>query len=352
MAELNSRSLPSVSILLPVRNEEAYIGACLRAVFAQRYPHELMEILIADGDSSDGTPVMIRSLTSETQIPLTLLTNRQRIVPKSMNMLLPLATGEIVIRVDGHCVIAPDYVTNCVNHLLEGDVDGVGGPVHTIGEKFVSEVIALAMSSKFGVGNSAFRTETGQTHLADTVPFPAYTREIIAKAGMYDEELVRDQDDEYNCRIRELGGKILLAADVRSVYYSRVSLDKLWKQYFEYGFWKVRVLQKHPRQMSARQFVPPAFVLSLVLTLILALATTWGWMALGGLMGVYLLLNLGVSTCLAAHNGWKPLALLPGAFLLIHLGYGSGFLIGLLRFWKRWGDRVGLVPPLNLAVKE
>jgi len=341
-----THSMPFVSILIPVHNEEAYIDRCLKAVLAQDYPIHLMEVRIADGMSADGTREIVADYTKQ-HANIFLVDNPGRIVPTGLNLLIPKAKGDIIIRVDGHCVIALDYVTNCVRHIQEKGVDGVGGPMHTIGEDFKAQVIALAMSSKFGVGNSSFRTETGQTKLADTVPFPAYTREIIEKVGLYDEELVRNQDDEYNYRIREAGGKILLAENVRSDYYSRGSLKKLWKQYFQYGFWKVRVLQKHPRQMSLRQFVPLAFVVALILTFLLSLMFPWGWKALLALLAVYFLANLSASVMAASGQGFKKLILLPLAFAIIHLSYGLGFLGGLFKFWNRWHDKKGRVPPLN-----
>ncbi len=344
---LNSAGLSKISILIPVHNEQSYIAGCLKSVFAQDYPHNQLEILIADGNSDDETVSIIKSLSSETQIPISIINNPQMIVPIGLNLLIPIARGDIIIRVDGHCIIEPNYVSNCVRHLQKDGVDGVGGPMRTVGEDLVSEVIALAMSSKFGVGNSSFRTETGQTKLADTVPFPAYTREIIQKVGLYDEELVRNQDDEYNYRIREASGKILLAGDVRSTYYSRGSFAKLLKQYFQYGYWKVRVFQKHPRQMSLRQFVPPAFVLALISLLILSVTFPWGWIPLVILLGLYLAANFSASLSIAAKHGWKNLALLMPAFAIIHSSYGLGFLVGLLKFADRWKDKSGKVPIWN-----
>ncbi len=343
---LNNREFSIISILIPIRNEGIYISQCLQAVLRQDFPSDQIEILIADGFSDDDT----RSIIYEIQdnFPnIKLFDNPGKIVPIGLNILIPKAKGEILIRVDGHCVIAPDYVSNCVRHLQQDGVDGVGGPMRSIGEDLISQVTALAMSSKFGVGNSSFRTETGQTKLADTVPFPAYKRAIIEKVGLYDEELVRNQDDEYNYRIREAGGKILLAEDVRSTYYSRGSLPKLWKQYFQYGYWKVRVLQKHPRQMSLRQFVPLAFVLALILNLFLSLVVSWRWLALLVLLAAYLLANLTTSIIIASGHGFKKLLLLPLAFAIIHLSYGLGFLVGLFNFWNRWGDKHGHVPPLE-----
>lgn len=334
---------PFISIVIPIRNESLYIERCLQAVAKQDYPSDRIEVLVADGMSDDGTFELLRDWAAQAS-NRKIFQNQGKIVPTGLNILIPKAKGDILIRVDGHCVIASDYVSNCVRHLQIDDVDGVGGPMQTVGEDFISEVIALAMSSKFGVGNSSFRTETGQTKLADTVPFPAYTREIIRKVGLYDEELVRNQDDEYNYRIRDAGGKILLADDVRSTYYSRGSLAKLWKQYFQYGYWKVRVLQKHPKQMSLRQFVPLAFVLSLTISLILALLVPWGWILLVAILGIYLLSNLAASFAIAKKRGWQFLVLLPFCFAIIHLSYGSGFLSGLFKFWNRWRDKVGRVP--------
>lgn len=337
---------PLISVLIPIRNEGLYISRCIKSVLEQDYPQDQIEILVVDGMSTDITKEIINSY-QQAHPNIILFNNPGKIVPTGMNRLIPQAKGEILIRVDGHCVIAPDYVSNCVSHLQEDGVDGVGGPMHSIGEDLVSQVTALAMSSKFGVGNSSFRTESGVTKLADTVPFPAYTRAIIEKVGLYDEELVRNQDDEYNYRIREAGGKILLAEDVKSEYYSRGSLKKLWKQYFQYGFWKVRVLQKHPRQMSLRQFVPLAFVLALVLTLFLSLLVPWGWKALLALVGAYLLTNLSASIIIGSGQSFNKLLLLPLAFAIIHFSYGLGFLVGLFKFWNRWKDKVGKVPILN-----
>jgi len=341
-------STNKVSIILPIRNEERYIGPCLDRIYNQFDLDVPFEVIVADGMSTDRTREIVR-LYQETQPNLILVDNSSKIVPTGMNLAIRHAKGEIIIRVDGHCIIAPDYIRNCVYHLQHDGVDGVGGPMQTIGENHISEVIAIAMSSPFGVGNSAFRTTSGKTVLVDTVPFPAYTRAIIQKAGPYDEELVRNQDDEYNYRIRELGGKILLAEDVRSTYFSRGSLQKLWMQYFQYGFWKVRVLQKHPRQMSLRQFIPPVFVASLVVSGIITLAVDWGWMTLALVAGSYLLTNLAVSLVTGVKKGMRYVPLLPLTFAILHVSYGLGFLAGLIKFANRWRDKIGgqqMAPPI------
>jgi glycosyltransferase involved in cell wall biosynthesis len=336
--------LPFVTIILPVRNEAAYLPRCLDVVLAQDYPPAQVEILVADGLSSDNTrPIVAEYQGRYPQRALRLLDNPGRIVPTGMNAALRQARGEIVVRVDGHCEIAPDYVRRCVEHIQQDGVDGVGGPMQSLGETPLARAIAVAMSSAFGVGGTAFRTTIGKTMLADTVPFPAYTRAIIAKAGLYDEELVRNQDDEYNYRLRKLGAKILLAADVTSVYYSRTSLKALWRQYFQYGYWKVRVLQKHPRQMSLRQFVPPVFVLALLGSIPFAFFPGIRFLFLV-IPLLYLLANGLASLLTASRRGWQHLPWLPLIFAILHLSYGLGFLVGLVKFANRWGDRLGKVP--------
>lgn len=312
-------------------------------MLAQDYPQEQMEILVVDGMSSDDTRAIVAAYASE-HPNIRLLSNPGRIVPIGMNIALRQSRGDPIIRVDGHCIIAPDYVRQCLEHLQTGSVDGVGGPMESIGDTPIAEGIALAMSSPFGVGNSAFRTTSEETRLVDTIPFPAYTRDIILKAGLYDEELVRNQDDEYNYRIRSLGGKLLLAQDVLSSYFSRGSFRKLWQQYYQYGYWKVRVLQKHPRQMSLRQFVPPLFVLTLLVSAILGIFTLWGKALIGLVLGVYILANLAASLLIAIKKGLRFMFLLMFAFGILHVSYGAGFLVGLIVFMNRWRDTTGSVP--------
>jgi len=337
-----------VSIVMPVRNEAAFIGRGLTAVLGQDYSCDRLEILVLDGMSTDGTRAIVEELgRGHPQISLRLIDNPGMIVPTGMNIALGQARGDIIVRVDGHCEIAPDYVKRCVEHIAKDGVDGVGGSVDTVGGTRAAVVIAVAMSTRFGVGDSAFRTESGKTALADTVPFPAYTRSVIRMAGGYDEELVRCQDDEYNYRLRELGAKLLLAADVRSKYYSRASLRSLWKQHFQYGFWKVRVMQKHPKQMRPRQFVPPLFALCLCLCLCLSFLFPWGWVCLAATAGSYALANLAASAVTASKKGWRYITLLPVVYAVLHVSYGLGFLVGLVRFWNRWCDRVGKVPRLD-----
>ncbi len=328
--------LPFVSVIMPVHNEAAFIERSLTAVLEQSYPSERLEILLADGRSTDNTRECVARLVQRySAINVIVLDNPGRTAPKGLNVGLGQACGEIIVRVDGHCEIAPDYVAKCVQHLRQGKADGVGGPIETVGETVCARAIALAMSSPFGVGGVAFRTIRDRTMDVDTVAFPGYTRQAIEKAGLFDEELVRNQDDEYNYRLRKLGGRILLTPEIKARYYSRSSWRSLWRQYFQYGYWKVRVMQKHPRQMRLRQFVPFAFVASLLLALALSLFVGFAPLAL--VAGSYLVANLAAAIITAPGRLWPLVSL---SFAILHLSYGFGSLSGLLRFYKHWGRNI------------
>jgi succinoglycan biosynthesis protein ExoA len=175
--------------------------------------------------------------------------------------------------------------------------------------------------------------------LVDTVAFPAYTRAAIAKAGPYDEELVRNQDDEYNYRLRGLGGKILLSPDVKSRYYSRSTIRSVWRQYYQYGYYKVRVMQKHPRQMHPRQFAPPVLVASLLGGAMLApfsRVVRGLWLSV---VALYAVVNLAASFQVASRKGTRFMRWQPVVFATLHFSYGLGFLVGLVKFAGRWQSR-------------
>ncbi|HEX9730422.1 MAG TPA: glycosyltransferase family 2 protein [Thermoanaerobaculia bacterium] len=319
--------LPRVTVVMPVRNEERYVERSLGAVLAQDYPPELLEVLVADGMSTDGTRRLVERLGRGRDVRV--IDNPRGIVAPGLNAAIAEARGEVVVRVDGHCEIAPDYVRRAVEHLRRGGVAGVGGPVETVGETPLARAIAAAMSSRFGVGGSAFRVGVDAPVWADTIPFPAYPRRVLAAAGPFDEELVRNQDEEYNYRLRGAGEKLLLAPDLRSRYYSRADLRSLWRQYFQYGFWKVRVLEKHPRQMRPRQLGPPSLVAALAAG---ALAAAWspaGLAVLAGIAAAYLLAAGAAALMVAVPWRYRPL--MPVIFAAMHLGYGCGFWAGLGR---------------------
>ena len=360
--------LPSISVVMPVRNEAAAIADCLRSVLQQDYPSENLEVLLIDGCSTDATrQLALETARQSPAVRFRIVDNEQRRAAPALNIGFREARGELVARVDGHCTLPPDYLRRAVAHLDDASVTGVGGTCETIGSGRVPGAIALAMSTSFGVGNSGFRTLGSDTPPlpADTVPFPIYRRSVARLIGGYDEELVRNQDDEYNYRIRHAGGRLLLAGDLATRYFSRTTFRALFRQMFQYGFWKVRVLQKHPRQMMPRQFVPALFVASLLLAsalTVIAVASAgvssetgvlrFAPLTLTAVATLYAVANLSASLVTARRHGWGNLLLLPVAYFVMHAGYGLGSLVGLVRFIGRWGDRRGLTPEIELSSRE
>ncbi len=336
------RELPFVSVVMPVRNEASAICESLDAVLRQDYPTDRYEVIVADGMSVDNTRQLVREFSRGRDVRI--VDNPEKIAPTGLNAAIRCARGEVIVRVDGHCIVRLDYLRNCVALLRKHACPGVGGPVETIGKSTWAAVIASAMSSRFGVGGSAFRTIKDHAIWAETIPFPAYDRRIFEQVGLYDEELVRNQDDEFNARIRKAGGKLLLSPLLESKYFSRSTLRSLWRQYFQYGVWKVRVLQKHPMQMSVRHFLPAAFVLTLVLLAAGAPFHAVGAWGLATLLGLYSAGCLAAALLIGWRNNMQHVLLLPFAFFALHFGYGIGSLVGLWKFRARWNDRLGKTP--------
>jgi len=341
---VKDHNTPFVSVLIPIRNEETYIQGTLGTVLSQIYPTELIEILIIDGMSTDGTRAIITEIQEcNPDRFIRLLDNPKKIVPTGLNIALRQARGDVIIRVDGHCEIAKDYVRQCVDLLSQKDADNVGGRMTAIASSSFGEAVATATSTPFGVGGARFHY-SDEEEWVDTVYLGAWYKTLFKEIGCFDEELVRDQDDEFNYRLRSVGGKILLSPKIKSRYFPRSTPRSLWRQYYLYGFWKVRVLQKHTGQMRPRQFVPPTFVASLIFTSVISPFSTYGFMSMMLIICAYLIANLSSSILTAAKRGWCYFRFLPAVFAILHLSYGVGFLVGLLRFANRWNDKLGRVP--------
>ena len=322
--------LPMVSVIVAMRNEEGFIERCLDSVAEQDYPPEQLEVLVIDGRSTDRSREIV-SAKEETMPSLRLLDNEKRISPVAFNIGIREARGEVVTIISAHCYLAPNYVSSCVEYLQKTGADCVGGPIETIGENDTARAIALAMSSPFGVGDALFRYSEREQYV-DTLAFGAYRRDVFDRVGLFDEELVGSEDDEFNYRLRSQGGKLFLTPAIRSFYYGRSSLRDLCQQYFRYGLGKVRVMRRHPGQTRLRHLIPSLFVLALALSAVLAFLSRWFALLFAFVAGSYVLLSLLVSFRIAAREGWRYLPRLPLAFACLHLAYGTGFLAGLPRF--------------------
>jgi glycosyltransferase involved in cell wall biosynthesis len=325
---------PTVTVVMPVRNEAPCISESLGAVLRQDYPPDRLEVIVADGASGDGTASIVREMAA--RYPnLRLIDNPRGIVPVGLNLAIRAASGDVIVRIDGHTVVEPDYVSECVSALGRSGADNVGGPMRAVGSGWFGRAVAVATSSPFGVGTARFHY-SAREELVDTVYLGAWRRETFDRIGLFDEEMVRNQDDELNYRLLDRGGTILLTPRIRSRYSVRGTPVSLWRQYFQYGFWKVRVMRKHPGQIRPRQLVPPALVTALTGPLAI------GWLQSGTLViaaaaaGVYAAATLGASVWLSWREGWRYLLALPVVFATLHLSYGLGFLAGLIRLgsWR------------------
>jgi succinoglycan biosynthesis protein ExoA len=335
---------PFVSLVMAIRNEAPFIRKCMDSILSQDYPADRMEVLVADGMSTDGTGEIVKSY--QARCPrLRLIENRGMITATGLNAAISSADGEIIVRMDGHSEMPLDYVRNCVTALQRTGAEHVGSGVLTVGKTVFGEAVALAMSTSFGVGGSRFRT-THREEWVDTVFLGGWRREIFERIGLFDEDVGCSDDDEFNYRLLDHGGRILLSPPLRVTYWPRDNLKALTKQYFRYGFWKVRVMQKHPRQMRLSHFVPPAFVGALLGSALLS-AWTPGLIGFAALAGAYIAANLAATLVEGLRRGWTHARYLPVIYAVLHLSYGFGFLVGLVRFSGRWSDKAGRVPELK-----
>lgn len=329
-------ALPFVSVVMPVRNEDRYLARSLGSVLAQDYPSDRYEVIVVDGDSDDGTLAEIDRLTDGAPEPaVQVLHNPERIVPISLNLALEVAKGDYVVRMDGHAHPPSDYVRRCIEVLQETGHECVGGVIDTVGETPEARAVAAAQSSRFGVGNSTFRVGSPKPGPVDTVPFGAWPREVFDRIGGFDEELVRNQDDELLFRLTQAGGTVWFDPSIRCSYFSRADLRTLRRQYFQYGMYKVRVAQKRGGFASWRHVVPAAFVVGLAGSALLSLLRRQKrW--LGVVAGSYVLANALATRSVARDHDVDP-RVVAAAFATLHLAYGTGTIVGVWRFRDAWG---------------
>lgn len=335
--KITSDKLPTVSVIIPMRNEEENISWCLQSVVDQEYPKDLMEVLVVDGMSQDSSREIVSDIAKESPI-VTLLSNPKQIKAAALNMGIAKSSGQLILPVDAHCFIDPNYVSESVKVLQQTDAANVGGVVLPIGASFVQQAIGLGMGSFFGIGSSRFRDRENGFY-TDTVSFGAYRREVFEKIGLYDEEAQYGEDDELNFRLIKSGGRIFLSPKIKSRYYPRSSFSALWKQYYNFGYGKVRTIRKHGRPAAFRHLVPTVFVLTIIGSLMLyAIRPMFGWLTIA-ICGGYLVLTILVSAKISLREGLKYFPVLPVVFAILHLSYGIGFLKGIMHFY--FLERIG-----------
>lgn len=324
---------PFVSVIMPVRDEAAFIRHALDAVLAQDYPVERMEVLVVDGRSTDRTRDLVREIAGH--VPrVHVLDNPGVIQAQALNIGLAAARGEVIVRVDGHTIIAPDYVRQCVRSLQDTGADTVGGPLRSVGITPLGRAIAVAYRSPFGVP-SRYRI-SHRAEIVDQVYLGAWPREVFERVGTFDPALAVNEDYEHNYRIRKAGGRVFLTPAILSAYYGRQTLSELWRQYVRYGRGKLRVIAKYPASTRLRHLVAPLFVLVLIAGGVLALFSARIAQLWGAVVFAYGIANGAASLRQARRARGGVLFRLPFVFAVMHIAWGAGFWIELTHLlWLR-----------------
>jgi glycosyltransferase involved in cell wall biosynthesis len=333
---------PLVSVIIPCRNEAHWIRAGLESILENDYPKDRIEVLVVDGMSDDGTRSILSELAGR-HPRIRLLDNPKKITPTALNIGIGVSRGSVIMRMDAHVAYPANYISALVGRLEDSGADNVGGVCVTrpATDTAMGRAIAVGMSHPLGVGNSYFRIGASKPRWVDTVPFGCYRRDVFDRIGVFDEQLVRNQDDEFNLRLIRRGGRILLTPEVVCDYYARDSLGKLWRMYYQYGYFKPLVVRKVGGVMTLRQLVPAVFVLSLVAA---AVAAIWSWTA--ALLGAAIVLAYAAVILVAAaaaglRRGVGCGLALVAVFPTLHLSYGLGYLRGVLDFMIFRRSRAG-----------
>ena len=319
-----------LSVICPIYNEEKHIAACLDSILRQDFPKEELEVLMVDGMSSDRTREIVQQYTEQYPF-IFLLDNPKRIVPTGLNIGIQVAQGEVIIRLDAHAIYPDNYFSVLVEKLFALNADNVGGLCRTLPAKDtpVCEAIAAALSSPFGMGDSHFRIGTNKEMQVDTVPFGCFRREVFDKIGYFDEELVRNQDDEFNGRIIKFGGHIYLIPSIVIDYYGRDSIGKVSKMFYQYGLFKPLVNKKLGNPATVRQFFPFFFVLGLIIGFPLCFVNLFFRILYIAVLALYIFLAAYFS--IRQIKGLKRILLLMVTFFVIHVSYGWGYLRGVIK---------------------
>ncbi len=334
MAQSNTVNMPAISVIISCRNEERHIKNCLDSILEQDFPQEKMEIFVVDGMSEDATRQVIAENYSDCLF-IRVLDNPDRITPAAFNVGIRAAKGDIILIMGAHSIYEKDYISQCVRHLIDSDADNVGGVCKVLPgrDTLVAKSIAHALCCPFGVGNSYFRIGSRARRYVDTVFGGCYRREVFDKIGFFDTGLVRGQDTEFNTRLIDSGGKILLAPDIVSYYSARENLLKLWKMEWQYGYFKPLVIKKVGKLFTFRQVIPPLFVLALALMLMLGLISKIFMLLFFCTLGLYAAVSVVFSIMIAFRHDLRYLFFLPFIFFMIHVGWGSGFVKGVWDYW-------------------
>jgi succinoglycan biosynthesis protein ExoA len=333
--------LPFVTIAMPCLNEAGYIDACVRSVLAQDYPADRLEILVADGGSTDGTLDVLRRL-AEADPRVRVVPNPRRIQAAGMNEVIRVAKGDVVVRMDVHCEYAPDYVRRCIEVLEETGADNVGGAQRSRAQTWFQKALCAALESPLGVGGAKYRSPDNEGEV-DTVFLGAFRRSVFETAGLYDPGAVTNEDAELNQRILDGGGRVYLSKKIVVHYYPRKGFRALAKQYFAYGRGRARTLCKHGTLPSWRPLFPFAFVVGGASLLAAPRLRPLAPLA----FGAYAALTAAEALRVGRGAGARAVPIVWAIFPVMHVAHGAGFAAGLARYLRApdWPEAVERLEP-------
>jgi len=325
--------MPKVSVVVPCYNEQSTIRLLLSALREQTYPRAEMEVVVADGMSSDRTRDAITAFQKDfPDLDVRVVDNSLRNIPSGVNRAIEASLGGIIVRLDAHSKPYPDYVEKCVVAHEENRGDNVGGiwEIHPGIDSWMANSIAVAASNPLGVGDAMYRHATHAAEV-DTVPFGSFRRELIDRIGFFNESLLTNEDYEFNVRVKKAGGKIWLDPSIRSIYFARPTLLELARQYWRYGYWKYCMLRRYPDTLKWRQALPPLFVLSLISLLLVSIFLPILMFVLVGELFVYfsIMLIAGLYTAFRQRKPYLTLGLVL-TIPVMHITWGGGFLWSIL----------------------
>lgn len=331
-----SNNLTLVSIIIPCRNEGKFIGKCLDSIIAQDYPKDNLEVLIVDGMSDEETREIVKRYIE--QFPFVkLLDNPKEITPVALNIGIKHAKGKIITIMGAHATYGKGYISKCIKYLNGYNADNVGGKIIAVcrSNTILGKAITFVLSHPFGVGNSYFRASSKEPKWVDTVFGGCYKKEVFEKIGLFNENLIRTQDMEFNLRLKKAGGKILLAPDIVAYYYPKSNLKDFFIHNFEDGIWAIYPLKFVKIPLRLRHYIPFLFVLGLFGAGILGIfSPIFFWLFLF-IVGSYFLVNIYFSIDIAIkRKDLRYLFLMPITFASRHLAYGFGSIWGLIKILK------------------
>lgn len=329
-------NLPSVSIIIPCRNEKEFMPLCLNSLLDNNYPQDKMEILVIDGMSKDGTREIVKEYVKKYSF-IHLVDNPKFITPSALNIGVKKSRNNIIIRIDAHAVYKTDYISKSVTYLEKYNADNIGGIWIIVPRKntIIGRGIARSLSSFFGTGNAYYKIGSEGFKTVDTVPFGCYRKEIFSKIGFFNENLERSQDMEFNTRLKKNGGKIYLFPEIVGYYYARSTLKDFFIHNFKDGVWAVYPLKFTKIFFRPRHYIPLAFVALLILFLSLSFFNKNFFYFFFALIFIYLIFLIYFSIRISfSDKDATFLISLPIAFMVRHFSYGLGSIVGIIKLLK------------------